>query len=133
VGQQNIFEHAIIGGLLTKLNQMCEKNLTLPFIFDRSCACASRPDRALPIYGCNTSQQLAKTFYRHRDNARAAYPASSGHLLRWSWYRHASGNMPRVQAHTAEVPDVPDAPRGHSPWQSRKWDPEDPPCATDQL
>jgi hypothetical protein len=30
VGQQNIFEHAIIGGLLTKLNQMCEKNLTLP-------------------------------------------------------------------------------------------------------
>lgn len=31
MGQQNIFEHAIIGGLLTKLNQMCEKNLTLPF------------------------------------------------------------------------------------------------------
>lgn len=30
MGQQNIFEHAIIGGLLTKLNQMCEKNLTLP-------------------------------------------------------------------------------------------------------
>jgi hypothetical protein len=32
VGQQNIFEHAIIGGLLTKLNQMCEKNLTLPVV-----------------------------------------------------------------------------------------------------
>lgn len=85
MGQQNIFEHAIIGGLLTKLNQMCEKNLTLPYFCDRKYWHMGDPNSDDPEKQPNVINRTWVDVKRHAENVKHTWTPEEVELQKRIW------------------------------------------------